>query len=164
MVEQDSIQSKRIEVWTRMYGILDLNPGAVQRGGRGRVLMAIRPVISVDELLREPSVEQVTALATVGVSPFFTVPDGEQWYWHGYNLDLVGGDRDLINVSFVEAPEDGGTSFFPEKFAGVAERVSMFSRPIRLKQGWTVRATFEGGTTDGNWIMKLLVDKMLLSA
>lgn len=163
MTQEESIQSKRQEVWTRMYTLLDLNPGGVRIGGRGRVLMAVRPVISVDELLRETDVQQVSSSVGVGVTVFFTVPDGEQWYWLGYSLDRTSGDRDNVSVSLVESPADGGTSFFPEMYTGVAERRSMFARPIRLKQGWVVRANFEGGTTDGNWIMKLLIEKVLLS-
>lgn len=158
MMEEESIQSKRQEIWTRMYQTLDLNPGSPVRGGRGRVLMAIRPSVSVDRLLTEPTIRAATVTLTASTVIFFTVPDDETWILHAYQADRGGGDRDITGM-ILGAPQrlGGGVIFVHEIAAASSERFT-FGHGIPVHAGWTVRLAGTGGTTNGDWTLNLFME------
>jgi len=163
MVEE-AIQSKKQEVWTRLYSKLELNPGAPAPGGRGRVLMAIRPTISVDDLLEIPSIKNATVELTATAVTFFTVPDDEQWIFYAYDAGLAAGDRDLRAVNLVATAEDGGGAISIDAFAAVAIRQIVLAQPIRMRQGWTIDLVGTGGSTNGNWTCNIYVKVEQLSS
>lgn len=158
MMQEGSIQSKRYELWTRMYGLLELNPGAVQEAGRARVLMAVRPTVSVEGLLSEPQILQAVVTQVVGAVNYHTVPDDEQWLLYGVNAVLSAGDRDVGEINLLEPSNLGANSFPLFKQSAGASAFKMFERPIPIYPTWTLRLIGEGGATDGNWTMQLLVE------
>lgn len=154
MMESDVIRSRRQEIWTRLYSRFDLNPGGIE-GRPNNVSKLIVPVTSVDDTLRDSDLEGSTATMIVGTVIYFTVPDQELWSLFGYFFTRTSGDRDVVNVSLTEAPEDGGASMTIDLFTATNERALLFPQPLRIKQGWAVRMTGSGGTTDGSYAMLL---------
>lgn len=157
MVEPQ-IQSKRHEVWTRLFGLLALNPGGVQPGGRGGVLMAVRPVVNVEGLLSEPQVLQAVVSLSVAAVVFHQVPEDEQWLLYGVNGAVSAGDRDVVEVNLLEPGNLGGNSFPLLPQAAAASYFKMFETPIPIYPTWSIRLIGSGGTTDGNWTSQLLVE------
>jgi len=153
---EPSIQSKRFQVWSRLYELLDLNPGGVQPGGRGRVLMAIRPVVDVRELLQEDNILTATVASAVAGANYHSVPDEEEWLLYGYQAVRLAGDRDISELNLLEPGNVGGNSIPIDSFTAASGRTHMFQTPLRLRSGWTLRLFAEGGTTDGDWTVVLL--------
>lgn len=156
MMQEASIQSKRHEVWSRLYELLDLNPGAVQPGGRGRVLMAIRPVVDVKALLASMDIQTSQASLIGAGTTYYTVPDQEEWMLYGYRAVLNAGDRDIAELNLLEPANTGGSSMPIDSFAAASSRDHMFSEPLLLRAGWVLRMFATGGTTDGNWTLNIL--------
>ncbi|MCH9010771.1 MAG: hypothetical protein IIC21_09115 [Chloroflexi bacterium] len=155
MMLEESIQSKRQEVWTRLYDMLDLNPGAPAPGGRGRVAMMIRPVISVDALLTIPTIRRETKEQTTSTITYFVVPVDERWLLHGYQATVQGGDRDIIGMVLRTPANLDLQSIFVDEFAAASSRRHMFQAPIPVGAEWSVRLDGDGGTTDGDWQLLL---------
>ena len=158
-MNQDSIQSKRQEVWTRMYEVLDLNPGSPAPGGRGRVAMTIIPVVSVDALLVTPDIRSATVEQNVGTVTYHTVPDNEKWLVFNVGATRFGGDRDVVACNFKEPENVGGNAINVFVQAAAGSMFHMFQVPILLQSGWEMRLRAEGGTTDGNYTFNSLVYK-----
>jgi len=158
MTLEGYIESDRHEVWTKLYSKLDLNPGSPLVGGRARVLMAIRPTIDVDSLLRKPDLQRATVEQNASTISYFTVDDGEEWYFIGYSIVRAAGDRNVIKVSLAESGEDGGSSMTIDEFAAISTRTFMFPRPLRLRQAWQIRLQGTGGTTNGDWTMNIFIE------
>ena len=154
---EESIQSKRQEIWWQLYGKLDLNPGAVVGGGRGRVLMAIRPTISVDDLLRTPTIKRAVEQLVVGSVVFCTVPDGERWRLLVYQAVVGGGDRDITFLK-VSNGEAAPLTVTLDEYAATASRQFYFPQSLWILPGWELALQGSGGTTDGNWTMNIYVE------
>lgn len=142
-----------------MYELLDLNPGAVQRGGRGRVLMAIRPVISVDAILRRPDILTATAGQGVSIVAYHTVPDDEQWLWHGVQASRDGGDRNVIEAVVFEGNALGGGVMAVVDQTAASSLFHKFATPVPLRAGFSVGLRGNGGSTNGDWTMQVLIER-----
>lgn len=155
--ELDSIQSKRQEIWWKLYAKLNLNPGRALGGGRARVLMAIRPTISVDEMLRTPAIKRAVEDVGVGGNDMFTVPDGERWKLVGYYAAVSTGDRDVSQL-FIKNIESPVINVAMDLFAAAAIRQHVFPVSFWLLPGWRISLLGEGGTTDGDWTLAIYVE------
>lgn len=156
MTQEESIQSKRQELWTRMYGLLDLNPGAVKRGGRGRVLMAIRPTIAAEGLLLVPDIQSATVSLSVAAVAYHTVPEDEKWLLLGFEASRGAGDRDVTQVNLLEPGNLGGNSIGVFEQAAAGAVFHMLQYPIYAYAGWVIRLIGSGGTTNGDWTLNVL--------
>ena len=156
MVEE-SIQSKRQEIWWRLYSKLNLNPGDPVGGGRGRVLMAIRPTISVDEMLRTPTIVRAVVEIDVGGTVMFIVPDGQRWHLKAYYAAVSTGDRDISQL-YINDTSSPVINVALDLFAAAAIRQHTFPQGFWLLPGWKVAILGEGGTTDGNWTLSLMLE------
>ena len=154
---EDSIQSKAQEVWTRLYDRLDLNPGKPAPGGRGRVAMMIRPVISVDALLEEAAIRTETKTQTTSVVTYHVVPEDEKWWLYGYQASVAGGDRDVITMVLRTSSALGSLSMVVDNFAATSVRFRMFEQRIPIPAGWSLRLDGDGGTTNGDWTMVVYI-------
>ena len=151
MTQEDSIQSKRQEIWTRLYGLLDLNPGLPAPGGRGRVLMAVRPVVSVEDVLFTPDIRNEVKTQTSALVVYHTVPDDERWLVLGIEASRTGGDRDVTAVNLFEPSNVGGNSMSLVVQAAASSIFKIFEHPIFAYPGWRLRLVGSGGTTNGDW-------------
>jgi len=156
---QDTIQSKRQELWTRMYNLLDLNPGGPAPGGRGRVSLVVHPTVQAETLLTVGHIRNAAVTQIVGTVTYFNVPDDEYWLFLGYQIDRAAGDRDATDLQ-IRAPDNLGTlrSMIVDQFAAASTRRHMFQVPIPLYAGWEVRLNASGGTTDGNYGMTIIFE------
>jgi len=158
MTLEDSIQSKRQEVWTRLYELLELNPGSPSPGGRGRVLMAVRPIISVETLLTAGHIRQATVDQVVGAVTYLNVPEDEYWILIGYQADRAAGDRDITDMQ-IRGPDLGSLrSMIVDSFTAASSRRHMFQVPIPLYAGWEIRLNASGGATDGDYQLTALIE------
>jgi len=159
MTLEDTIQSKRQELWTRMYNLLDLNPASPARGGRGRVSMIVQPTVSSEQLLTTGHIRTVSALAIVGLTTYLNVPDDEYWTLIGYQADRSAGDRDITDLQ-IRGPDLGSLqSMIVDVFAAASSRRFMFPVPIPLYAGWEIRLNASGGTTDGNYQLTAMFER-----
>lgn len=142
-----------------MYGLLDLNPGGPVRGGRGRVSMVVQPTVSVDELLKTLDIRTFTASVVVGVTSFFTIPDDEQWELLVISGARAAGDRDVGTVDLLEPANLGAAAIAVVQQAAGSSVFRVFEKPMPLQPGWALRLVGEGGTTDGNWSVGILVHR-----
>ncbi len=157
-MQQDSIQSKRQELWTRMYSLLDLNPGTPAPGGRGRVGMMIQPVVGAEKLLTVGHIRTVTVAQVVGAVTYLNVPDDEYWVMYGYQADQQGGDRNITDLQ-IRGPDLGTlVSMILDTFTAASTRRFMFQVPVPLYAGWEVRLNASGGTTDGDYSLTTLIE------
>ena len=154
---EESIQSKRQEIWTRLYDRLDLNPGAPVSGGRGRVAMMIRPVISVDALLETAEIRTETESQVVGTVTYHVVPEDEKWWLYGYQASVQAGNRDVSAIVLRSPSALGALSMVVDFFTPAANRFLMLPQRLPVPAGWSIRMTGEGGSTNGNWTMVIYI-------
>lgn len=96
MLQHDSIPSRALEIWRRLYTRFSLEPGPASIGPD--VSKTILPITDVSELLRRPRVATGTADLSPAAGtyvPVHTVPAGARWTITAY---FVGGSTTAASI------------------------------------------------------------------
>jgi len=79
-VNEQTIPSKRFDVWRRLYARFLLEPGPTS-GSRAEVSVVIQPITDVDAVIARSVIQRAAFDLTGSSGTFkgFTVPPGERW-------------------------------------------------------------------------------------
>ena len=154
MTEQ-SIPSRALEVWRRLYTRFNLEPGPAGVGPD--VSKTIIPTTDVGELLKVPDVLETTS---GGLSPGesfpVTVPEGERWHLRAYEFGRTSQDR---NIDGVLLRDPAGQVINIDTFTGASFRIGGLNANVPvLDQGWSIGLSVSGGSADSTFLVTLLID------
>jgi len=150
---RQTIPSKSIEVWRRLYARFNLEPGPASVSPD--VSKTIQPVTDVDRLLTTPEVRMVGTVSFNGALDVLVVPEDEIWALGAYSIFRTSGDRVLTQIDIRDV---FGSKINLDTPASVSVTENIFGNKLRMGPGWLFRITVGGGTTNGSWTVETHVE------
>ena len=154
MLGDERKPSYQYRAWHRLHERFKLRLGG---GWRAWLSSVVVPITNMDSLLQDFEVlnETKTGISTGSVEAL-AVPVGKRWYVLGFYMSRSGGDRNVGNP-WVHDREGNTFPFYYDSGAPSSEvRTGLLAQPVPMEEGWLIKATVSGGSSDSNWQVKVL--------
>jgi len=149
---RDTIPSRALTVWRRLYTRYALEPFPATVSPD--VSKTIQPITDADELLRIPAVDITTTPSlTLGEQVGRTVPTPQRWKLYAWDVNRASGDRLVEGISL----GDGTVSMRIASQTAAGTFIDRLGTPLLMDPGWQFILHIAGGTTDGTWLVELLL-------
>jgi len=148
----ETIPSRALTVWRRLYTRYSLEPFPASVSPD--VSKTIQPITDADELLRVPAVDiTTTGSLTTGEQVARTVPEPQRWKLYSWDVNRASGDRLVEGISL----GDGSQSVRIDSQTAAGTFITRLATPLLMDPGWQFILHIAGGTTDGTWLVELLL-------
>jgi len=160
MVQEPGLAVRRFLAWTRLYNLLEIEPGQAPLAAP-ELLRSVAPTIDFAKLLLEIGLIGVDFVPSgTGDLSIFTVPAGERLWIHNLYYIRASGDRtvDAIRLQDDQVARTQTVEFFTAD----SEHTWEPRTPFPIDEGDQILVTIVGGGTDGTFVGNLWVSRELI--